>query len=84
MQIFFLNGLWRLLKDGHLPVKLHSSAPRGGEAAHRLWLRLHGVIYCPDSFVLMLRYCANLKTIRYESMSLNKIVAGKLHRVIVA
>ena len=27
MQIFFLNGLWRLLKNGHLPVKLHSSAP---------------------------------------------------------
>ena len=24
---FFLNGLWRLLKNGHLPVKLHSSAP---------------------------------------------------------
>ena len=27
MQIFFLNGLWRFLKDGHLPVKLHSGAP---------------------------------------------------------
>ena len=27
MQFFFLNGLWRLLKNGHLPVKLHSSAP---------------------------------------------------------
>ena len=27
MQIFFLNGLWRLLENGHLPVKLHSSAP---------------------------------------------------------
>ena len=26
MQILFLNGLWRLLKNGHLPVKLHSSA----------------------------------------------------------
>ena len=31
MQIFFLNGLWRLLKDGHLPIKLHSSAPPGLE-----------------------------------------------------
>ena len=29
MQIFFLNGLCRLLKNGHLPVKLHSSAPAG-------------------------------------------------------
>ena len=32
--------------------------------------QLHGAIYCPDSFVLMLSYCANLKAIRYESMSL--------------
>ena len=27
MHIFFLNGLWRFLKNGHLPVKLHSSVP---------------------------------------------------------
>ena len=27
MQIFFLNGLWTFLKNGHLSVKLHSSAP---------------------------------------------------------
>ena len=47
-------------------------------------LRLHGVIYRSDSFVLMLRYCANLKAIRYESTSLNRIVADKSHRVIVA
>ena len=30
MQFFFLNRLWRLLKNGHLPVRLHSSAPPGG------------------------------------------------------
>ena len=47
-------------------------------------LRLHGAIYRPDSFVLMLRYCANLKEIRYESTSLNRIVADKSHRVTVA
>ena len=49
-------------------------------------LRLHSAIYRPDSFVLMLRYCANLKAIRYryESTSVNRIVADKLHRVIVA
>ena len=47
-------------------------------------LQLHGAIYCSDSFVLMLRYCANLKAIRYESMNLNRIVADKLHCVIVA
>ena len=32
-----------------------------------LRLQLHGAIYRPDSFVLMLRYCVNLKAIRYES-----------------
>ena len=47
-------------------------------------LQLHGAIYRPDSFVLMLRYCANLKAIRYESTNLNRIVADKSHRVIVA
>ena len=45
---------------------------------------LHGAIYRPDSFVLILRYCVNLKAIRYESTSLNRIVADKSHRVIVA
>ena len=47
-------------------------------------LALHVVIYHPDSFVLMLRYCAYLKAIRYEITSLNRIVADKSHRVIVA
>ena len=47
-------------------------------------LQLHGAIYHPDSFVLMLRYCANLKAIRYEPTSLNRIVADKSQRVIVA
>ena len=32
----------------------------------------------------MLRYCTNLKAIRYESTSLNRIVTDKSHRVIVA
>ena len=49
-----------------------------------LRLQLHGAIYRPDSFVLMLRYCPNLTAIRYESTSLNRIVADKSHRVIVA
>ena len=39
----------------------------------QLKLQLHGTIYRPDSFVLMLRYCVNLKAIRYESTSLNRI-----------
>ena len=49
-----------------------------------LRLQLHVAIYRPDSFVLMLGFCANLKAIRYESTSLNRIVANKSHRVIVA
>ena len=51
---------------------------------HLIRLQLHGPIYRPDSFVLILRYCANLKAIRYESTSLKGIVADKSHRVIVA
>ena len=54
------------------------------EAYYCLRLQLHGAIYRPDSFVMMLRYYANLKAIRYESMSLNRIAADKSHRVIVA
>ena len=43
----------------------------------KLRLQLHGAIYRPDSFVLMLRYCANLKAIRHESTSLKRILADK-------
>ena len=53
------------------------------ERKSALRLQLHSAIYRPDSFLLMLRYCENLKAIRYESMSLNRIVADKSHRVIV-
>ena len=51
---------------------------------NRVRLQLQGAIYRPDSFALMPRYCANLKAIRYESTSLNRIVADKSHRVNVA
>ena len=47
-------------------------------------LQLHDVIHHPNSFVLMLRYCANLKAIRYKSTSFNRIKAIKLHHVIAA
>ena len=47
-------------------------------------LQLHDVIYRLDSFVLMQRYCANLKAIRHESTSLNRVVADKSRCVIVA
>ena len=49
-----------------------------------LRLLLHNAIYRPDSFVLMLRYCANLNAMRYESTSFNRIAADKSHSVIVA
>ena len=47
-------------------------------------LQLHGAIYRPDSFVLTLHRCVNLKAIRYESTNLNRIAADKSHHVIVA
>ena len=47
-------------------------------------LQLHDAIHWPDLFVLMLRYCPNLKAIIYKSTSFNRIVADKLHRVIAA
>ena len=47
-------------------------------------LLLHGAIDHSNSSVSMLRYCANLKVIRYESMSSNRIVVNKSHHVIVA
>ena len=35
-------------------------------------------------YFCMQRYCANLKAIRYELTSLNRIVANESHRVIIA
>ena len=64
--------------------EIHTAKTRLKQINETLRLQLHGAIYRPDSFVLMLRYCANLKAIRYESTSLNRIVADKSHRVIVA
>ena len=65
------------------PVQI-GSIPITTDRHHLLRLQLHGAIYRPNSFVLMLRYYANLKVIRYESTSFNRIVADKSHRVIVA
>ena len=41
-------------------------------------------LYHPDSFVLILHYCMNLKAIRHKSTSFNRIVGDKLHHVIAA
>ena len=45
---------------------------------------LHDAIYHPDSFVLILHYCANLKVIRYKLTSFNIIIVDKFHYVIAA
>ena len=77
MNKFHLWNVWEML----MTVILRKTIQKQKQDVR---LQLHGAIYRPDSFVLMLRYCANLKAIRYESTSLNKIVADKSHRVIVA
>ena len=56
----------------HFASKSHSCAMH--IITVQLRLRLHGVMYRPDSFEMMLRYCANLKAIRHESTSLNGIL----------
>ena len=72
--------LSRTQSNRHKPPSMRTS----GHFSYLLRLQLHGAIYRPDSFVLMSHHCANLKAIRYESTSLNRIVAGKSHSVIVA
>ena len=47
-------------------------------------LQLQDAICHSNSFVLMLRYGANLKAIRYKSMCFNRIIADKLYHVIAA
>ena len=66
------DALWLLVITTFLQTDTCNDYDTG-----RLRLQLHGAIYRPDSFVLMLRYCANLKAIRYESTSLKRIVADK-------
>ena len=45
-----------------------------------IWSDLLPQFICIDA----IHYCANLKPVRYESTSLDRIVADKSHRVIVA
>ena len=75
--LLFYDYLLRVLS----PFKTIAKASR---TSGILRLQLHDTIYRPDSFVLVVCYCADLKAIRYESTILNRIVADKSHRVIVA
>ena len=75
----FLITKKRIFGFQNLDLKVHFSA-----SFNKLRLRLYRAIYHSDSFALMLCYRANLKAIRYESTSLNRIVADKSPRVIVA
>ena len=71
---FFINDSGD--EPSHSSFSILKAIPRCYEFGD-VRLQLHGAIYRPDSFVLMLRYCANLKAIRYESTSLKRIVADK-------
>ena len=68
--------LFIILEHFLLFFKLFSKTIR---CTFKFKLQLHGAIYRPDSFVLMLRHCVNLKAIRYESRSSNRIAADKSH-----
>ena len=94
---FCPNSFIHILSLSNLHNNVASIQKNRGDKSHRvivallvqrvlnfLKAQLHGAIYRPDSFVLMLRYCANLKVIKCESTSLNRIVADKSHCVIVA
>ena len=67
MQIFFLNGLWRLFKNGHLPVKLHSSAPPGS-GSPASWHRRTDVISVKSLFSLKLQNKNRLTRMRQRTM----------------
>ena len=51
MQTFSLNGLWRFLTNGHLPVKLYSSTSPSSDSLSKLKglggnsLRLQSIIW---------------------------------------
>ena len=78
------DNLIAIVKDDCFIIEIDDKCSFSGILGGCLRLQLHGAIYRPDSFVLMLSYCANLKAIRYESTTLNRIVADKSHLVIVA
>ena len=79
-----LKRLFRMLSNCFFTTSRAESYSAYRCCTVNIRLRLHGAIYRPDSFVLMQRYCENLKAIRCESTSLNRIVADKSHRAIVA
>ena len=87
-EIMYMDETW--LNEGHRLQKEWVDLVTLNKANRKLLyneglrLQLHGAIYRPDPFVLMQRYCANLKAIILASMSLKRIVAEKPHRVIVA
>ena len=71
---FYSNSLIHILSLSNSHNNVASIRKNRGDKSHRVIV----------AFVLMIRYCANLKAIRYESTSLNRIVADKSQRVILA
>ena len=58
--LFYSNSLIRIISVSNSHNNIASL-----QKNHNLRLRLHGAIYRPDSFVLMLHYFANLKAIHF-------------------
>ena len=74
------------MNAGNQNHSLALSVTRIDDTLHKGLLGYHYTVrfIAPILFVLMLSYFANLKAIKYESTSLNRIVADKSYRVIVA
>ena len=84
---FYLNSLIHILSLSNSHNNVASIQKNRDDKSHTVIVALGYITRCDLSsraFVLMLRYCANLKAIRYESTSLNRIVADKSQSVIVA
>ena len=65
-QQWFLKNVFYVPKFAPSQLLLKFSGLWSIDSEIGLRLQLHGAIYRPDSFVLVLCYCANLKAIRYE------------------
>ena len=82
---FYSNSLIPFLSLSNSHNNVASFQKNRGDKSHCVIVALGFItIYRPDSFILMLRHCVNLKAIRYESTSLNRIAADKSHRVSAA
>ena len=80
---FCSNSLIYILSLSNSHNNVASIQKNRGDKPHRVIVAL-GYNYTVRFIAPILRYCANVKVIRYESTSLKRIEADKSHRVIVA